>query len=53
MGQRSDYTRNARDFSGENNPSYSHGHNKRGERTTEYEFVQKRGEFLWEKDQTT
>jgi hypothetical protein len=38
MGKRSDFTRVERDFSGENNPSYSHGHNKRGERTTEYEI---------------
>lgn len=30
--------RKERDFSGQNNPSYSHGHNCRGKRSTEYEI---------------
>jgi hypothetical protein len=37
MGKRSDYVRVERDFSGEKNPSYVHGHNCRGQRSTEYE----------------
>ncbi len=36
MGKRSDFVRKPRDLSGENNPSFSHGANKRGQRTAEY-----------------
>ena len=38
MGKRSNFDRVPRDFSGEKNPAYSHGHNCLGSRSTEYEI---------------
>lgn len=38
MGKLNESARNARDISGERNPSYVHGHNQRGARSTEYEI---------------
>ena len=38
MGKRSNFERVERDRCGEKNPSYSHGHNCRGKRSTEYEI---------------
>ena len=38
MGKKSSIDRVPMDHSGENNPSYSHGHNQRGKRTSEYDI---------------
>ena len=36
MGKRSTYEPRPRDFKGDNNPSYKHGHSQRGKRSPEY-----------------